>query len=166
MDTSKLNNVMQIVGMFAIVASLIFVGLQINQTQEIALSNAYQARASQSIELVLAIADNQAAGAAFTKSIQGDFDSISLNEKHASAYVVYGVMFSWENAHYQFTQGFLSEERWLGTRNDIKGALEHPLWNTFVFDLWFNKMRLGFQDVLIQIAQELEEDSNGPTRSR
>lgn len=36
MDTAKLNDWMQVVGIFALVASLIFVGLQLNQEREIA----------------------------------------------------------------------------------------------------------------------------------
>jgi len=36
MDSAKLNDWMQVVGIFALVASLVFVGLQMKQTQEIA----------------------------------------------------------------------------------------------------------------------------------
>ncbi len=35
MDTAKLNDWLQVIGIFALVASLVFVGLQIKQTQEI-----------------------------------------------------------------------------------------------------------------------------------
>ena len=45
MDTAKLNDWMQVVGMFALVASIVFVGLQMRQSHEIALANQYQARA-------------------------------------------------------------------------------------------------------------------------
>ena len=38
MDSAKLNDWMQILGMFAIVASLVFVGLQMKQSHQIALS--------------------------------------------------------------------------------------------------------------------------------
>ena len=42
MGSAKLNDWLQVLGMFAIVASLIFVGLQIRQTDAIALSQIYQ----------------------------------------------------------------------------------------------------------------------------
>ena len=51
MDSSKLNDWMQIVGMFAIVASLIFVGLQMKQSQEIAIAAQYQARAESAMNI-------------------------------------------------------------------------------------------------------------------
>ncbi len=60
MDTAKLNDWMQVIGIFAVVASLIFVGLQMKQTQEIALSAAYQARASIVAEVLAANAASTA----------------------------------------------------------------------------------------------------------
>jgi hypothetical protein len=40
-DMSKINDWLQVVGMFGVIASLIFVGLQMKQAHEIALSNTY-----------------------------------------------------------------------------------------------------------------------------
>ena len=41
MDSGKLNDWMQVVGIFALVASLLFVGLQMNQSQNIAIVETY-----------------------------------------------------------------------------------------------------------------------------
>jgi hypothetical protein len=49
-DSAKLNNWMQIVGMFAIVASMIFVGLQMKQSQEIDIAAQYHERAALAID--------------------------------------------------------------------------------------------------------------------
>jgi hypothetical protein len=43
-DTAKLNDWLQVVGFFAVVASLVFVGLEMRQAQEISVSQAYQSR--------------------------------------------------------------------------------------------------------------------------
>ncbi len=59
MDSAKLNEWMQVIGIFALVASLVFVGLQIKQTHEIALSESYQSRAATVIEMVTANAANE-----------------------------------------------------------------------------------------------------------
>jgi len=59
MDSAKLNDWMQVIGIFALVASLIFVGLQMKQTHEIALSDAYQSRAATVIEMITANAANE-----------------------------------------------------------------------------------------------------------
>jgi hypothetical protein len=41
MTSSNLRGVIEVIGVFAVVASLLFVGLQLMQEQEIALSNQY-----------------------------------------------------------------------------------------------------------------------------
>ena len=53
-DTSKINEWLQVVGMFGVIASLVFVGLQLKQTQQIALSNTYQARNDATVESLVA----------------------------------------------------------------------------------------------------------------
>jgi hypothetical protein len=42
LDSAKLSDWLQVIGLFAVVASLIFVGLQMRQTEAIALSEIYQ----------------------------------------------------------------------------------------------------------------------------
>jgi hypothetical protein len=51
---SQLKDIAELIGLVAIVASLIFVGLQLKQSQEIALATQYQARAETTMNLSLA----------------------------------------------------------------------------------------------------------------
>ena len=53
MNSAKLNDWMQVIGIFALVASLIFVGFQMKQTQDIAIASQYQARAEVTMNLFL-----------------------------------------------------------------------------------------------------------------
>jgi hypothetical protein len=53
MNSAKLNDWMQVVGMAAIVASLIFVGLQMRQDQAIAIAGQYQDRSATAMEYFL-----------------------------------------------------------------------------------------------------------------
>lgn len=50
MDLAKLNDWMQVLGIFALVASLIFVGLQMKQGHEIALAGQFQERSATAVE--------------------------------------------------------------------------------------------------------------------
>ena len=45
MNAEKLSDWLQVVGMFGVIASLLFVGLEMRQTREIAISQIYHARA-------------------------------------------------------------------------------------------------------------------------
>lgn len=58
MDFKKFNEVAELVGIVAIVASLIFVGLEMRQSQKIALAEIEAAYASASIEMASLISDN------------------------------------------------------------------------------------------------------------
>lgn len=57
MDSSKLNDWIQGVGIFAVVASLIFVGLQMRQEQEIARAEAISEFIARGIDYQIAIAE-------------------------------------------------------------------------------------------------------------
>ena len=63
---------MQVVGIFALVASLIFVGLQIRQEHEIARVQIYQERSSAATEAFIAAASSPDAMAASIKSAFAD----------------------------------------------------------------------------------------------
>jgi hypothetical protein len=80
MDSAKLNDWLQVVGIFALVASLIFVGLQMAQDREIALSGIYQARAQMTIDINLASTDPADFVSATAKIYAGDVDEITPEE--------------------------------------------------------------------------------------
>ncbi len=71
MDSAKINDWMQVVGIFAVVASLIFVGLEMRQSQKIALSAAYQARADSSMTLRTYSLESETLQSARVKRRQG-----------------------------------------------------------------------------------------------
>jgi len=85
MDSTKLNDWMQVVGIFAVVASLIFVGLQMRQKHEISLSQAYQSRTSVAAEWNTALAANPAALSAFRRATDGVGDDSRKPEKFSEA---------------------------------------------------------------------------------
>ena len=58
MDFKKFNEVAELVGIVAIVASIIFVGLQMRQSQQIALAEVDAAIVSASIEMASLMSDN------------------------------------------------------------------------------------------------------------
>ena len=81
MDSAKLNDWMQVIGIFALVASLIFVGLEMRQSQRIALSAAYQARADSSMVLRMAALESERLQSAIVKSRQdGSLERLTPEE--------------------------------------------------------------------------------------
>ena len=112
MDSAKLNDWMQILGMFAIVASLIFVGLQLQQTQHIAEAEAYQARAATSIELSAMAASSPEFTSGTAKLYAGNVDELTAQEKVSLEYFFGAEMTVYENQHFQFEAGYLPKDHW------------------------------------------------------
>lgn len=155
MDSAKLNDWAQVVGIFALVASLIFVGLQMKQTQEIALASAYQDRATSSIDRLVAEASSPENTSARAKAKQGDFASISPEEQESrelffAAYVVMA-----ENHHYQYEAGFLPEDHWARNLAELRCAFTDPM-NRELIANW--KFRASFQAVLNDVIAHAESN--------
>ena len=51
MDSKKLNDWLQVVGVFGVILSLIFVGLEIQQSREIAIADIHQQKAAMAIQV-------------------------------------------------------------------------------------------------------------------
>ena len=76
LKSAKLHDWLQIVGIFALVLSLIFVGLQIRQEQEIAIVDTYGAVAETEIDLSILIGENFEV---WRKGLEGE--TLTENEK-------------------------------------------------------------------------------------
>jgi hypothetical protein len=120
MDSTKLNEWLQVIGLFGVIASLIFVGLQMKQEHEIALSNAYQARADTATQLWSDMAANPVLVEATIKSESLGYDSLSREEKEVLAYSEQAWLHVFENIHFQYINGFISEEHWRRSREAFK----------------------------------------------
>lgn len=119
MTTSKLRDWLEIVGLFAVVASLIFVGLQMKQSQEIAIASQYQSRAE-------AVLDFHTIGMESGMSM-AYFDMTPVEQwpPEKFHYWVSVKLWGWinlDNNHYQFEAGFMTEESWLTYRQQIASS--------------------------------------------
>ena len=106
MQFSKWKEVAELVGLGAIVASLIFVGLQLKQSQEIALANQYQARAEAVQELILA--HIEVGYIPFIPELRrGAENGASVEDIHT----VHWLWIQMDNHYYQYRPGFFPKTR-------------------------------------------------------
>ena len=117
MDSAKLNDWMQVVGIFALVASLIFVGLQMKQAQEIALAGQYQARAQATVDFFTARMESDYVSEDFMKQVGQEVTQRQIRHRQNNMQIVWTIM---DNNHFQHQQGFLTEESWLAYENFIR----------------------------------------------
>ena len=151
MDMTKINEWLQLVGFFGIIASLVFVGLEMQQSRRIAIADIYQQRAEMIIqvnsidltsEILYEARSKLEAGDTLTNTEQELLDDSwnpSLNYQ--------------ENNHFQYQLGLLSEEQWLSTRNNMRTKARNP-----VFLEWWEGERASWRESFAQAVDELIEE--------
>lgn len=157
MDSAKLNDWLQVLGMFAVVASLIFVGLQMRQDHEIALSAIYQARAQMTIDINLASTVPEDFVSATAKIYAGDVDEITPEELVTLEYNLAASIALVENNHYQYQSGYLPESHWAKSLRDLHCVFSLPLNRTLLAGWEF---RPEFQKV---IDEEMDRAAKDPS---
>ena len=157
MDSGKLNDWLQVVGLFAVVASLIFVGLQMRQDHAIALSGIYQARAQLTADINLASTDPAGFVSANAKIYADEIDKITPEELVTLEYNLASSIVLMENNHYQYEAGFLSESHWGRTRRDLYCLFSLPIYRTLLTGWEF---RPEFQEIL---DEEMERAETNPS---
>lgn len=136
MTNTKWKEIAEFVGVSAIVASLIFVGLELRQARQIAVADIYQQRTAMLIDLHGARLSSEPLAEAIGRMTAG----ASLSEREANLISTEHYLFFtyWENVHFQHEYGLMPEEQWEASQRSMKnylrtnpGALE--FWNSIKF---------------------------------
>jgi hypothetical protein len=120
-STKNLRDWLEIVGLFSVVASLIFVGLQMKQTQEIALASQYQSRADVQMELLLTNMETGYSRLSMSnESPSYVYDNPDVTDLNYLYNLVRHAWYSFDNNHYQYESGLLPAEHWAGQVRSIQ----------------------------------------------
>ncbi len=157
-DTSKISEWLEVIGMFGVIASLIFVGLQMQQTQQIALSSTYQARSAATVDSLMAAISSPEFLSASAKIYAGKSDELTMKEAVAWEYQLGAEMTLFENNHQQYEMGFLSKEHWQRNVTELKCKFELPL-NRQMMKNW--SYRESFMNVIDEIVDQVGENITG-----
>ena len=158
MDSGKLNEWLQVVGLFGVIASLMFVGLQMKQDREIALSAATQARTETTIQSILGMVSNPIFAAALDKIELGESDLLTLSERQAVIQSYRAALYNLENSHYQYISGFISEEKWIASRESLKNMLRPSYGARTTYEVSPASWRASFQQVVDELILEIESE--------
>jgi len=160
MDMNKVNDWLQIVATFAVFASLLFVGYEMRQTQQIAMSQAYQSRAFAVVDYSMSYAANPLALSAVRKAREGRMTDIIPEEYDAARRIKIAVFMLFDNAHYQYEQGFVDDDFWSMTYNSLLSALKDPITKEVFMDRVKIGVRPSFEKLIleaIKINQNAQE---------
>ena len=114
-----IEDLIQLLGVGGIIGSLIFVGLEMRQSQRIALAAQVQARAEMQTDRLLSSIEGNIDG--YTLFTYANYSFAALTEEEKQVAILLhqwrGVML--ENNLYQYRTGLFAEEYWRQTRNRI-----------------------------------------------
>ena len=150
MKPETIRLTVEIVGIAAIVMSLIFVGLQMRQTHEIALVTLTQMRSDASRELAVAQLNSEPLMAIHTKIEAGEelsaYDELTLSMQ---PFVFFN---QFENSHFLFGKGYITEEQWQSDLVAIKQFMaSEPLYQEY----WSNQKHIFRTSYIEAIDQSL-----------
>ena len=165
------------VGILAIVLSLLFVGMQLIFDRQVAIADQYHNRAELRIATVRSFFENEnyidELVRSYKRGIRPGFWSEEFEEYYETIIQSEGdlaiadmyrrqfraelVVLGWDNIHYQYEQGLISEEFWQSTRTTIKTAMGNRLARNVYFVRVF---RPTFLTVLENIAAEFDSEAD------
>jgi hypothetical protein len=154
MNTEKLNDWLQIVGMTGVIASLVFVGLEMRQTREIAISQIYHSRADSERSNYSEAISSSAFLSGMAKLSAGSTDSLTPEENVALTHHFMSLLVIWENDHFQYENGYLSDEHWTMTLKHMTCVFGAP----FYREMLGMHFRESFGSVIQQLVDEAESD--------
>ena len=164
MDSAKLNDWMQVIGIFAVVASLIFVGLQMKQTHEIAIATQYQQRAATIIEAISARSQIAETVLRMGTVLSEQFESYSAEDMTpvqigSRWFSVRANLATFDNNHFQWQSGYLNDETWQTSLYMLRANLSNPM-GRFIIETRGHWYRESFHQLCDEIIEEIDSASN------
>ena len=140
MQSEKVQTLIQGTGLLAVVIWLVFVGLQLRQSQEIAIAAQYQARMDAASSHYMAILQSEpglrVVGQDLKAAILTDpelapelrawIESQPVEDLAFRAIGAIIFLKSHDNVYFQYQEGFLSSEAWDALRTQLKVGLHDP----------------------------------------
>jgi hypothetical protein len=171
MKTGSWKDIAEFVGIGAIVASLVFVGLQLKQSHEIAIADQYQNRADAALDFYVArmqsgpaleltairiseLVESEQLGPAVRRSLEDEGPQIAaMRHLHYRSNITL-----FDNYHFQYQLGFLTEDAWVGFRRRLKELLSNDVYAE-LYKQMETQFRSSFSQECAQILGEIVEES-------
>ena len=156
MNWEAISAIGEIIGALAVVITLIYLARQIKDNTRVARSATRQSIAETTMSIADDMIGDRELAKVFLKDIQNaDLDAAERLQIFARAYKG---MRNYENIHYQFLTGMLSENEWLGFRSNLKANFEWASMRAY----WDNEKQYysaPFQKEVVGIIEELSESN-------
>jgi hypothetical protein len=157
MSSSKLNDWVQVIGLFAVVGSLIFVGLQVKQAKDIALASQYQARTATTEAMWLTSLESVRDPDLLRKPLT----QMTSTERAMAVYMVNWDWTHYDNHFFQYTSGFLDDEAWVGLSRRIQSLYD----NCDLRGIWAGN-RQYYRPSFVRYVESLDDACKTPASKK
>lgn len=170
---SNWKDIVEVVGIVTIIASLIFVGLELRQSQQIAIASQYQARIGFNLQFYESFEKEDFPGIgdrlkrqmvesqwpAESRQAVLDTDSSVVGREAVN---IRKILYMFDNNHYQYSAGFVDEESWQAMRRRMMGTMRLYLGvgaEIMKFEIvsrsyqWRDSLRADFEEMLQEASQ-------------
>ena len=151
-----LKDIVEVIGILALVVSLIFVGLEVRQSAAATRGATQQALTDAAREASGAMVADEAIAALTLRLINAtSWSEFSPTERYRAVLLFTSMMRVYESAHYQYGEGTLSPEIWVGWEASARGIAAMPGLKLFWADrrLYFNERFRSYLESLMQDAE-------------
>ena len=121
MNWEAISAIAEVVGVIAVVVSLIYLSIQIRQNTKVAGAATRQAIADSTENLASDILNNGEIAEIFVRHINGE--DLSAVESLRLEARCFRDMQHWENIYFQFSEGMVSQDQWSGFRKNLVALL-------------------------------------------
>ena len=166
LKSTNWKDIVELVGIAAIVASLIFVGLQMQQSQEIAIAAQYHDRAALAIEINNSQLEsgNLRAWGILTGKFGAPMSKLLEEQANWSVeewggVLIYGIStaIQFDNHYFQYESGFMNEGAWQAYRQLLKYQLTIPDSPINVALATFGK---SYRESFVELCEQLRAEAN------
>ena len=171
MKINHWKDLVELTGIVAIVASLVFVGLLLKQSQDIAIAEQYQNRSIAAQDYMMWQADNEQALRQGVGNVKSHYESGDGDEVFNELFETQGPEFlatiliddsigllMLDNFYMQYQLGTLAEESWLAFRYRLKNRLQDKMFR-LVFEADPQRWRQSFRELCAEIIAEIEHEA-------
>jgi hypothetical protein len=160
MKPEKLRDAAELVGIAAIVVSLVFVGLEVRQSAAATRGATQQALADSAKEASAALAaDKETAELTLRFLNANDWSSFSEDERFRIVILFTSMLRVFENAHYQWSEGNLAPEVWAGWDASMRGAAPMP----GIAKYWDERRNYLDEDFREYFEEQMKRDADSPS---